>query len=94
MAYCVFRDPAVGLRSLYQSICESIQSSESNSHDGKVEPAMDWGPPVLLVDDLSVLLSLGVTAEAVLDFSHYCRTTVCAKLQVCTGTLLRNSDGT
>lgn len=68
----------VGLRSLY----ESIQSSLSSSSDGDVEPVRDWGPPVLLVDDLSVLLSLGVTAGAVLDFSHYCRTTVCTKLQV------------
>lgn len=50
---------------------------------------MDWGPPVLLVDDLSVLLSLGVKAGAVLDFSHYCRTTICTKLQVCRETLLK-----
>lgn len=71
------RDPAVGLRSLY----ESIQSGVSGSGGGEVEPARDWGPPVLLVDDLSVLLSLGVTAGAVLDFSHYCRATVCTKLQ-------------
>lgn len=75
---CVFRDPAVGLRSLY----ESIQSGVSGSGVGGVEPVRDWGPPVLLVDDLSVLLSLGITAGAVLDFSHYCRTTVCTKLQV------------
>lgn len=78
MTCCVFRDPAVGLRSLY----ESIQSSVSGWADGKAEPAADWGPPVLLVDDLSVLLSLGVTAGAVLDFSHYCRTSICTKLQV------------
>lgn len=82
MTCCVFRDPAVGLRSLYESIHESIQCGVSGSGDGTVEPAVDWGPPVLLVDDLSVLLSLGVTAGAVLDFSHYCRTTICNKLQV------------
>ncbi|KAM7062976.1 elongator complex protein 6 [Molossus nigricans] len=40
-----------------------------------------WRCPVLLVDDLSVLLSLGVRAVAVLDFIHYCRATVCCKLQ-------------
>lgn len=53
---------------------------------------MDWGPPVLLVDDLSVLLSLGVTAAAVLDFSHYCRTTISTKLQVGQDTSLRVLD--
>uniref|UniRef100_E1BNP5 Elongator complex protein 6 n=1 Tax=Bos taurus TaxID=9913 RepID=E1BNP5_BOVIN len=36
-----------------------------------------WRCPVLLVDDLSVLLSLGVGPVAVLDFVHYCRATVC-----------------
>nr|XP_037859944.1 elongator complex protein 6 isoform X5 [Chlorocebus sabaeus] len=41
-----------------------------------------WTYPVLLVDDLSVLLSLGVGAVAVLDFIHYCRATVCWELKV------------
>ncbi|KAK1332739.1 hypothetical protein QTO34_007422 [Cnephaeus nilssonii] len=40
-----------------------------------------WRRPVLLVDDLSVLLSLGVGAVAVLDFIHYCRACVCGRLQ-------------
>nr|XP_037859945.1 elongator complex protein 6 isoform X6 [Chlorocebus sabaeus]XP_037859946.1 elongator complex protein 6 isoform X6 [Chlorocebus sabaeus] len=40
-----------------------------------------WTYPVLLVDDLSVLLSLGVGAVAVLDFIHYCRATVCWELK-------------
>ncbi|XP_066101175.1 elongator complex protein 6 isoform X2 [Saccopteryx bilineata] len=40
-----------------------------------------WTCPVLLVDDLSVLLSLGVGAVAVLDLVHYCRAAVCWKLQ-------------
>lgn len=75
---CVFRDPAVGLRSLY----EFIRSSLSGSYDGGAGPEEAWGPPVLLVDDLSVLLSLGVSMGAVLDFSHYCRATVCCELQV------------
>ncbi|TNN39991.1 Elongator complex protein 6 [Liparis tanakae] len=47
---------------------------------GESEPE-EWGPPVLLVDDLSVLLSLGASVDAVLDFSHYCRATVCSRLQ-------------
>ncbi|NXN10396.1 ELP6 protein, partial [Indicator maculatus] len=40
-----------------------------------------WKGPVLLVDDLSVLLSLGATPVAVLDFIHYCRVTVCSQLK-------------
>ncbi|CAJ1063027.1 elongator complex protein 6 [Xyrichtys novacula] len=66
------RDPAAGLKSLYEFVRSSL-----NSPDG----AEDWGPPVLLVDDLSVLLSLGVSVGAVLDFSHYCRATVCSQLK-------------
>ncbi|XP_034030248.1 elongator complex protein 6 [Thalassophryne amazonica] len=73
------RDPASGLRSLYEFVCASV----SSSGDGgvKVEDTAKWGPPVLLVDDLSVLLSLGVHIGAILDFSHYCKATVCSQLQ-------------
>uniref|UniRef100_A0A1A8KP65 Elongator complex protein 6 n=1 Tax=Nothobranchius kuhntae TaxID=321403 RepID=A0A1A8KP65_NOTKU len=66
------QDPAAGLRSLYEFVQSSVIGSGSSE---------DWGPPVLLVDDLSVLLSLGVSAGAVLDFSHYCRATICSQLQ-------------
>ncbi|XP_054478057.1 elongator complex protein 6 [Anoplopoma fimbria] len=73
------RDPAVGLKSLY----EFVRSSAISSGGGEEEAdgAEEWGPAVLLVDDLSVLLSLGVSVESVLDFSHYCRATVCSQLQ-------------
>lgn len=37
---------------------------------------------MLLVDDLSVLLSLGMGTVAVLDFIHYCRATVCWEWKV------------
>ncbi|XP_023132498.1 elongator complex protein 6 isoform X1 [Amphiprion ocellaris] len=70
------RDPTVGLRSLYKFVQSSLNSS-SSGEDGTEE----WGPSVLLVDDISVLLSLGVSARAVLDFSHYCKATVCSQLQ-------------
>ncbi|XP_067834872.1 elongator complex protein 6 [Heptranchias perlo] len=40
-----------------------------------------WKFPVLIVDDLSVLLSLGVNAVNILNFMHYCRATVCSKLK-------------
>ncbi|XP_031723345.1 elongator complex protein 6 [Anarrhichthys ocellatus] len=71
------RDPSVGLKSLY----EFVRSSATSSSVGEHEAEEKWGPPVLLVDDLSVLLSLGVSVGAVLDFSHYCRATVCSQLQ-------------
>ncbi|NXG65401.1 ELP6 protein, partial [Hemiprocne comata] len=40
-----------------------------------------WQGPVLLLDDLSVLLSLGAAPVAVLDFIHYCRVVVCSQLK-------------
>ncbi|KFP81884.1 Elongator complex protein 6, partial [Apaloderma vittatum] len=40
-----------------------------------------WKSPVLLVDDLGVLLSLGAAPVAVLDFIHYCRVAVCSQLK-------------
>ncbi|XP_062423610.1 elongator complex protein 6 isoform X1 [Rhea pennata] len=40
-----------------------------------------WPGRVLLVDDLGVLLSLGASPVAVLDFVHYCRVAVCSQLQ-------------
>lgn len=41
-----------------------------------------WKGPVLLLDDLGVLLSLGAAPVAVLDFIHYCRMSVCHQLKV------------
>ncbi|XP_042749215.1 elongator complex protein 6 isoform X1 [Lagopus leucura] len=41
-----------------------------------------WKGRVLLVDDLSVLLSLGAAPVDVLDFIHYCRMVVCSQLKV------------
>uniref|UniRef100_A0A8C9BVJ7 Elongator complex protein 6 n=1 Tax=Phocoena sinus TaxID=42100 RepID=A0A8C9BVJ7_PHOSS len=57
------------LQPLYEFVQEALKPMDSG------EAA--WRCPVLLVDDLSVLLSLGVGAVAVLDFIHYCRATVC-----------------
>ncbi|XP_004283925.2 elongator complex protein 6 [Orcinus orca] len=57
------------LQPLYEFVQEALKPVDSG------EAA--WRCPVLLVDDLSVLLSLGVGAVAVLDFIHYCRATVC-----------------
>ncbi|XP_036733872.1 elongator complex protein 6 isoform X1 [Manis pentadactyla] len=52
-----------------------------------------WRWPVLLVDDLSVLLSLGVGAVAVLDFVHYCRAVVCCALKGNVVALVHDSGG-
>uniref|UniRef100_A0A673VSW1 Elongator complex protein 6 n=1 Tax=Salmo trutta TaxID=8032 RepID=A0A673VSW1_SALTR len=63
------RDPSSGLRGLYDFVRDNVRSAVGGGEE--------WGPPVLLVDDLSVVLSLGVSV----DFSHYCRATVCSELQ-------------
>lgn len=54
----------------------------SVSQKGDCDDGESWGPSVLLIDDLSVLLSLGVTVGAILDFTLYCQATVCTELQV------------
>ncbi|XP_049718699.1 elongator complex protein 6 isoform X2 [Elephas maximus indicus] len=61
------------LQPLYEFVREALKPVDSG------ETA--WRYPVLLVDDLSVLLSLGVGVVAVLDFVHYCRATVCWELK-------------
>ncbi|KAJ7985528.1 hypothetical protein DPEC_G00352990 [Dallia pectoralis] len=67
------RNSSSDLRGLYDFVRGNIRASEGQGED--------WGPPVLLVDDLSVVLSLGVSVGAVLDFSHYCKATFCSELQ-------------
>ncbi|XP_077432805.1 elongator complex protein 6 [Vanacampus margaritifer] len=68
------RNPGAGLRSLFRFISSSVDHSKGAEDGGR-------GPPVLLVDDASMLLSLGVSADAVLDFGHYCRVAVCSQLK-------------
>lgn len=65
---------AASLQPLYEFVREALEPVD------QAEAA--WKRPVLLVDDLSVLLGLGVRAAAVLDFVHYCRAYVCCRLQV------------
>ncbi|OCT75339.1 hypothetical protein XELAEV_18030518mg [Xenopus laevis] len=57
------------LRPLYSFVSAALAPSAGQS----------WKCPVLILDDLSVLLSLGVTSLQVLDFMHYCRATVCTQ---------------
>lgn len=65
-------ESASNLKALFDFVRTSLTPAGSDS----------WKGPVLLVDDLSVLLSLGVTPVAVLDFIHYCRVAVCSQLKV------------
>ncbi|XP_036395425.1 elongator complex protein 6 [Megalops cyprinoides] len=73
-------------RSDLRRVFEFVQGSMSGSE------VAEWGPPVLIVDDLTVLLSLGVRAGAVLDFAHYCRAFVCSKQQGNMVILVRGED--
>ncbi|XP_066847205.1 elongator complex protein 6 isoform X2 [Anser cygnoides] len=59
------------LKALFDFVRTSLTPADSAS----------WKGSVLLVDDLSVLLSLGAAPVAVLDFIHYCRVVVCSQLQ-------------
>ncbi|NWV42309.1 ELP6 protein, partial [Grantiella picta] len=59
------------LRALFDFVWVSLTPRDGDS----------WKGPVLLVDDLSVLLSLGAAPVAVLDFIHYCRVSVCCQLK-------------
>ncbi|KAG5856821.1 elongator complex protein 6 [Anguilla rostrata] len=77
------RSPHTGLRGLYEFVQESLMTK---GEEGK------WGPPVLIVDDLTVFLSLGVRVGAVLDFTHYCRAFVCSKLQGNVVMLIRGEE--
>lgn len=60
------------LRALFDFVRVSLTPADGDS----------WKGPVLLVDDLGVLLSLGAAPVAVLDFIHYCRVSVCCQLKV------------
>ncbi|XP_063661750.1 elongator complex protein 6 isoform X4 [Pan troglodytes] len=64
---------AGNLKPLFEFVREALKPIDSGE--------ARWTYPVLLVDDLSVLLSLGMGAVAVLDFIHYCRATVCWELK-------------
>lgn len=76
LLFCCSRSPAAGLKGLFRFVESSVRQTGGRD-DGE-----SWGPPVLLIDDLSVLLSLGVTVGAILDFTLYCQATVCSELQV------------
>ncbi|XP_033640438.1 elongator complex protein 6-like isoform X1 [Asterias rubens] len=58
------KDDKVSVRPLYNIITESFaQDHQENS-----------GSRLILIDDLSVLISLGLTVQQVMQFIHYCQT--------------------
>ncbi|XP_075444263.1 elongator complex protein 6 isoform X2 [Ascaphus truei] len=59
------------LKPLYDFVCSALAPTTGET----------WKGPVLMLDDVSVLLSLGVTSLQLLDFMHYCRATVCSQLK-------------
>ncbi|XP_074053819.1 elongator complex protein 6 isoform X2 [Macrotis lagotis] len=71
------RESGSDLKSMY----ELVQKALTPSDDGDGDAAL-WKFPVLLVDDLSVLLSLGVQTVAILDFIQYCRVTICSQMKI------------
>nr|XP_044992412.1 elongator complex protein 6 [Jaculus jaculus] len=64
---------AGNLQPLYEFVLDALKPVDSGE--------MTWKFPVLLVDNLSVLLSLGLGTVAILDFMQYCRATVCWELK-------------
>ncbi|XP_031201213.1 elongator complex protein 6 [Mastomys coucha] len=80
------REPGAGsLQSLYTFIRDALKPADSGESP--------WKYPVLLVDNLSVLLSLGVGAVAVLDFVQYCRAMVCCELKGNVVALVHDTEG-
>ena len=59
----LFRNPNFSLQPLYNKI-KSFATAEQNSG-------------LLLIDDLSSLISIGVRVQEIIDFSHYCSTLMC-----------------
>ncbi|XP_017308091.1 elongator complex protein 6 isoform X1 [Ictalurus punctatus] len=78
------RSPVPELRALFEFVRASLSQAEAEADSNS--------PPVLIVDDLSVLLSLGVSVKAVLDFTHYCQAAICSQLQGSVVTLVRCDD--
>lgn len=78
------RSPVPELRALFQLVSASLSQGGAE--------ADSTSSTVLIVDDLSVFLSLGVSVRAVLDFTHYCQASICSRLQGSVVALVRCDD--
>ncbi|XP_041046360.1 elongator complex protein 6 isoform X2 [Carcharodon carcharias] len=74
--------PNASLQCLYDFVCKSLLETSETT----------WKFPVLIIDDLSVLLSLGVTPVNIMNFIHYCRATICSKFMGNIVTLMHNTE--
>ncbi|XP_038664787.1 elongator complex protein 6 [Scyliorhinus canicula] len=74
--------PNASLQCLYDFVRVSLQETSETT----------WRFPVLIIDDLSVLLSLGVSPVNIMNFLHYCRATVCSKFMGNIVTLVHNTE--
>ncbi|XP_048452125.1 elongator complex protein 6, partial [Rhincodon typus] len=74
--------PDASLQSLYEFVRLSLSGTSEST----------WKFPVLIIDDLSVLLSLGVNTGNILNFMHYCRATVCSKFMGNVVMLVHNTE--
>ena len=61
--FLFFRTSSFTLQALYNRIQSSFEKETK--------------PCLLLIDDLSSLLSVGVHVQQVIDFSHYCSSLMC-----------------
>ncbi|XP_041964151.1 elongator complex protein 6 [Alosa sapidissima] len=75
-----FRPQCLDLRGLFEFVLSSLSPPGGAGGEGDTGSGCA-SPPVLIVDDLSVLLSLGVSVGAVLDFAHYCKANICHELK-------------
>ncbi|XP_053114725.1 elongator complex protein 6 [Hemicordylus capensis] len=71
------------LKALYEFVRTALCPAAGDS---------SWKCPVLIVDSLSVLLSLGLRPVDVLDFIHYCRVTVNSQLKGNIVVMVHSSD--
>ncbi|XP_042330718.1 elongator complex protein 6 [Sceloporus undulatus] len=74
------------LKDLYEYVQKAL------SPGAKDGTGVSWKPPVLIVDNLGVLLSLGVSLTDILDFIHYCRVGVNSQLKGNLVVLVHSSD--
>ncbi|XP_043921955.1 elongator complex protein 6 isoform X2 [Protopterus annectens] len=63
--------PSADMKSLYDYVQSSLLQVVGS----------EWKEPVLIIDDLSILLSLGLSTGHILDFIHYCRASICLRLK-------------